>query len=286
MNPTGFRSSLYRAPYVFIGLYANLPAASACKVGDLALVTDIGSAGSIWVSDGTTRWYPLGGMVDMFLSAQMPMCMPSSGSIGNNGALSGLTAFAITLPPCYMYFPVNTIAAGVAAGLYYVVMSSTTAGTIYNNTYTSGIPTIPASPTAFSTTGPGAYTQSTSETTVLTWTLPGATLFPGADLHTELVWFAANTAGTKTITQRIGSKVAGFNNGSANALVSRNAADVWNANGALLDVRSPGYGGGGANINTQTLDLTADQTVAMNFTLATATDYAFIQKYHCALYTS
>lgn len=107
----------------------------------------------------------------------IPMILPSSGTIGNNGALSGLTALPATYASCYMYFPANAIAAGVAAGLYYVVMSSTTAGTIYNNVYSGEVPQIPASPTAFMTTGPGAYTQTTSSTITLeSVTIPANTM--------------------------------------------------------------------------------------------------------------
>ena len=91
----------------------------------------------------------------------LPIAMPSSGSIGNNCAITGLTAMPYTYPAIYLYFPAGAISSGSAAGLYYTVMSSATAGTCYNNKYTSGTPAIPASPVAFSTTGPGAFTQTT-----------------------------------------------------------------------------------------------------------------------------
>ena len=42
--------------------WANIPAASTVSAGTQWRVTDIGSAGSIWVSD-TVRWRPLGGRV-------------------------------------------------------------------------------------------------------------------------------------------------------------------------------------------------------------------------------
>lgn len=118
-----------------------------------------------------------GGGAQRLMGNGIPMIIPSSGSIGNNGALSGITALPTQFASCYMYFPANAISAGSAAGFYYVVMSSTSAGTIYNNTYTSGTPTIPASPNAFITAGPGAYTQTTAaDITMLSASIPGGLL--------------------------------------------------------------------------------------------------------------
>lgn len=97
----------------------------------------------------------------VLLSSTIPFVMVSSGTMGNNGALSGLTAVAFAYPRAYVYLPSGAISAGSAAGWYYAVFSYTTAATVYNNTYTTGTPTVPASPTAFVTTGPGAYTQTT-----------------------------------------------------------------------------------------------------------------------------
>jgi hypothetical protein len=81
--------------------------------------------------------------------------------MGNNGALSAITAVSTTYAKAYVYLPASAISTGSAAGWYYAVFSSTTAATIYNDTYTSGAPTVPSSPAAFATTGPGAFTQTT-----------------------------------------------------------------------------------------------------------------------------
>lgn len=137
---------------------------------------------------------------------RLPVFRPSGGSIGNNGALTLTTALSRTYSGgIYLYFPANAIYAGSAAGIYYTVMSSTTAGTIYNNTYTGGIPTAPASPTAFVTTGPGAYTQTTSAVTLVSYTLPGG--FAGergiARLFAQTL--CNNSAGTKSMTILMGS---------------------------------------------------------------------------------
>lgn len=134
------------------------------------------------------------------VSNAIPMILPSSGTIGNNGALSAITSVVNAHPSCYMYFPANAIAAGVAAGLYYVVMSSPTAGTIYNNTYTDGKPTIPTTPTAFVTTGPGAYVQTTAtDITLLSTTLTGGAMGKSGQLIVYPQNCIPATAGAKSM---------------------------------------------------------------------------------------
>ena len=117
------------------------------------------------------------GMNYQILQANVPVFVPSSGIMANNGAITLTTALDTTYANCYLYLPANAIEAGSAAGLYFAQMSSTTVGTVYNNTYTSGKHAIPSSPTAFVTTGPGAYTQTTgSDITLLLTTLSGGAI--------------------------------------------------------------------------------------------------------------
>lgn len=137
--------------------FASLPAASGAS-GQIYRVTDVGANGTLWQSDGSA-WELVNG-VSYIYQMTVPFIISSSGSFGNNGALSGITALSRLSGPCYMWFPANAIAAGIAAGWYYAVLGSSTTATVYNNTYTSGQPRVPASPTAFATTGPGAFTQS------------------------------------------------------------------------------------------------------------------------------
>jgi hypothetical protein len=175
-----------------------------------------------------------------------------------------------------MYFPANAIEAGSAAGWYYVVMSSTTAGTIYNNVYTSGKPTIPASPTAFVTTGPGAYTQTTgADITALSITIPGGTLGKNGVMSNIPAIFTNSTAGLKLFRLKMGGSTLnsfGFttslesflyglfkNLGASNANISNNVA---------------GLGSNASNSPTLTaINMAADQTLTVTLQLATATDY-------------
>jgi hypothetical protein len=138
------------------------------------------------------------------LHSALPLIKASSGSMGNNGAITAMTALAFTYASAYIYLPAGAIAAGVpaAADWYYFVGSSTTAGTVFNNTLSAnlsarGEPQIPASPTAFSTTGPGAFTGVTAEVTALTATIPAGALGVTGRIRVVTEVTVNNTAGAK-----------------------------------------------------------------------------------------
>lgn len=206
--------------------------------------------------------------------------IPSSGSIGNNGALSGLTAMPVTYSGgIYLYFPANAIVAGSAAGFYWTVMSSTTAGTIYNNTWSSGVPTAPASPTAFATTGPGAYTQSTSEITISSITLPGGMMGANGVLRTIPTYSMANTANNKTFRQKLGgTQTHGYVVPSYATLqmmlIIRNCG-VQNLQASVTNL--DGIGATTSAIVQSTIDTSSDQTVLQTVQLATATDFVVLE---------
>ncbi len=94
--------------------------------------------------------------------SNLPMVYLASAAVGNNGALTLTTALATAYANAYCYLPAAAIVGGSAAGWYYCTFSTTSAGTIFNNVYTNGTPTIPISPTPFVTTGPGAFVQTTA----------------------------------------------------------------------------------------------------------------------------
>src|SRR5579859_1785192 len=95
----------------------------------------------------------------------IPFIVANTGTMGNNGALTLGTALPSTYANAYVYLPANAISAGSAAGWYFCQFSSTTVGTVFNNTYSSGTPQIPAALVSFATTGPGAYTGVTTQIT-------------------------------------------------------------------------------------------------------------------------
>lgn len=234
---------------------------------------------------GTTDQYAFQNPVPFgsvpLLQTAIPFIL-NSGSInmGNNGVFTGMTALNTTYPNAYTYWPVDTIAVGVAAGWYYTVFSSTSAGTVYNNRYTSGKPTVPASPTAFATTGPGAVTQTLTAITGPQITLPGGSMGPNGRLDLTQLILTNNTASSRSIATRLG----GINLVSATLTGSTIVSDVWQrADNAGVSSRqllrntaafgqsttAPAYG----SVNTAT-----DQTIDTQLTLVGSVDYIVVMR--------
>ena len=150
------------------------------------------------------------------ISCGIPFVMfPGNGSTvglqftGSAGAFT-LSASAIPtnhyalLSGFYTYLPANFGGQTIDAGWYWATLSSDTAGILYQNTYTSGTPTIPATPTAFVANLTGWLTQSLSEITALN----GFTLFGGSlGKNGDLTWWwrlGGNTSGSKAIKIKLG----------------------------------------------------------------------------------
>ena len=145
--------------------------------------------------------------VTTLTSSGIVFIYPSSGTMGNNGALSGITALPATYSNgAYIFLPAASIAAGVPASAtwYWVVMSSTTAGTVYDSTYTSGEPRA-GTLTAFSTTGPGAFTAGTGAATSITVSLPANTLGLNNVIQVTGARANINSGGSKLVTVTIGA---------------------------------------------------------------------------------
>lgn len=222
------------------------------------------------------------GIALTFEAAGIPMIIPSSGNIGNNGALTAITALNTTYANCYMFFPAGAIFAGSAAGVYYVQMSSTTAGTIFNNQYTNGVPTVPASPTPFVTTGPGAYTQSTGSAIILrNSTIVGGSLGPNGSIEVSSLWSYPNSAGTKTGVIKYSS--ANILNASGTTTTTFNAPlQILQNNGVTnKQVACAGTLSGGVSSGTiayTTIDSTADQTLQATGQLSAAADFLVLER--------
>ena len=133
--------------------------------GKAKLTIPFGAGASI-SSDGTgdliaSYSFGLGGIIP-FSRSSTPMILQSSGTVGANGALSNITALPETYSGgAYLHFPAGRLFAGSTAGLYWTVMTSTTAGTVFNNRYISGEPLPPPSLTPIVSSSMGAYTQVT-----------------------------------------------------------------------------------------------------------------------------
>lgn len=266
------------APTIPDYTWATLPSAATFGTG-YATVTDLN--GALVYSNGVKWLFP--NVIDVFQGA-VPLILSRSGTIGNNGALSALPS--ITDPPasCYMYFPANAIAAGVAAGWYYVVLSSATAGTIYNNTHTSGVPTIPTSPTAFVTTGPGAFTQVVDAIiTAISFVLLGGLLGKNGAMRI-LAAFRCSAAGSKYYwvswgaTDLIYRTLASISRLELQRYFQNRGAQNVNW---LPDPNSTGQSSSGSSAPNAAIDTSADVTISIKMALggATGTDYIILDQY-------
>lgn len=136
----------------------------------------------------------------------IPVIIPSSGTFAANGAVSGLVAMPTTYTHAYLYFPAAAISATSTAGFYYTVMSAADAGKVYNNKLpASGVPSIPASPTAFSCAGPGAYVQAITEITMQTLKLQGGILGPSGHFEVNPIFSVSATVNDKTLKVKLSS---------------------------------------------------------------------------------
>lgn len=196
------------------------------------------------------------------------------------GALSACTALPVAYASAYCYLPANAAATSIAAGWYYCTFSSTTAGTVYLNTYTSGVPTIPTSLTAV-TTG-SSFTGDTGAEIGPTITLPANSMGPNGAVRIGSSFSFNTTANNKTIAQLFG----------ANTIVVEVPASV--ARGALWSVVT-NRGVTGSQLATSNgaagsvLDHPADLyiandtttalTIRFSMTRVTATDNAILESY-------
>lgn len=230
------------------------------------------------VSAGNVPFVPAGGQ------GAIPIIDAPTGSMANNGAITLGTALLTTYASCYLVLPANAISAGSSAGIYYATMSSTTVGTVFNNTYTSGMPTIPASPTAFATTGPGAFTGNTSADTVLTISIPAGAMGANGSLRIVSTWAFNNTAGAKTYTTQFGGTTYAAPSG-ANGSYEKITVDVHNRGDAAKQVGgSFGVHGastaiGNGNPIYATVNTANAQNVTLVATKATATDVMVLESY-------
>ena len=244
----------------------------------------VAAGGNVTLGEAATNTLagPVGSIQQTIGSIGIPFIIPSSGSMANNGALTMTTALNRTYANAYFYMPANAISSGSTAGWYYGVGGSTTTATLYNNTYTSGIPAIPGSPTAFVTTGPGAYTQTTgSAITSVSYTVAANTLGIRDSIRVTAFFAYPNSAGTKSFAALYGSGT--FGTGSATTTVSYGG--LWGFhNAGVTSAQAPMTSGGssfglnssGTLPNWMSVDSTSSQSITNTMQLSSASDYVIL----------
>lgn len=208
------------------------------------------------------------------------MIIPSSGSIAANGALTLTTALPATFPQAYMYFPAGAVFLGAPAGMYYVVMTTSTLGTVYNNVYGSGYAEYPAAPVPVVAAGPGAYTQiAGASIPMMNITLPGGSLGKNGKLIVKRIGANAGGAASKIVSTFVaGAGVDGYTFTTSTAY--RVVAEMQNAGSetAQLVNNFTGFGGqGGDNLNRRTINTSIDQMLSITAQMASATDYVTLE---------
>lgn len=217
------------------------------------------------------------GAVALFQLGGLPIGKPPTHTMGNNGALTLGTALNFAFPECYMYFAANQIATGVPAGLYYVTMSSTTVGTVYNNTYTSGVPSTPAVLVPFVTTGPGANTGSTSEITVYSDTFPGNFVRKNSQFRTTYGIELPSNTNSKQFFEKINGQIFGQNDiQAATGNFSRLQTHTFFQGSPARQTNSAKGAFSPIAPNRQTVDMSSNQPYTISLQTAVATDYMFL----------
>ncbi len=231
-----------------------------------------------------STWYPLHPFV--LAQSAMPIVLPpnSTATAPSNGAFTLATALPRTLGSCYMYFPANALYSGSAQACYYVIMTSTTQGTAYNNIYTGGQPLIPATPTGIVGTG-AAWTQITGAAILLAQAnIPANVMGQNGQVEFRFDWEATNTSGNKTVATLFG----GSNIGSdTETTLANGRGNLWHMvrNAGAPNVQTcytstsgvPGTSSFAPTV--MAVDTTRGQTMLVEGNIATATDWIIITSF-------
>lgn len=245
--------------------------AAAINGGTIANATVSGTTNAVYTPSG------VGAM------SAIPFIHLSTGSVAAGGGISGITALALTYANAYCWFPANALAASIAAGWYYCTFSSATAGTAFLNTYTSGAPTIPTSPTPV-VAGQGAFTSDTATHSGPTMTLPAGAMGINGRVRIQQQVSYTNSGGAKTFDLTFGGTT--FTGPSAVTTTLYSNYETVIANRGVANIQqgnTGGTNGGGAVVAVTpalaAIDTTAAVIIALRITKSVATDNAVIDRY-------
>ena len=267
--------------------YATLPAAGSVPVGTTFYTTDKGevvTSGTTWVT--SSAFSNAVQQAKVVAQSGLPLyVMPTLTSISAAGAivLPSNLSLATTGSPFYAYFKLAQISTASAAGWYFCKVAADAAHhTVYNNTWTgTGVPLVPASPTAFAGLSGSSLTGSTGAVTA-TFALPANSMGPNGSVEMEYVATYLSSGGNKTVSVAFGT-LSG----------PTTTATTTTSLGARWAVRNSGVTN--VQITTLTTDSTyatatqvlgfgaVDTTSAVNIVLtinnAAATDFVAINSY-------
>jgi len=208
----------------------------------------------------------------------IPMILPSSGTMGANGSLTGLTAlpYSVFPQPCFMYFPAGKVFIGSPAGMYYASILTTTTAQVYNNMYTSGRPqdAIPVVPTPVVDAGPGAYTQTAGTVNLLVATVPAGIMGLNGAIRFAMQLLFSNSAGNKVLSVNFGGSLVCGNTRTTTA--NQSYLRMIQNRGAL-NKQATNLGpeaSGTATLDTITaIDTAVDQNLSCSASIASGADF-------------
>lgn len=222
-----------------------------------------------------------GNVVYVLSQTGLPMIIPSSGVLtpGTSAQLALTTALPATFSGgCYMFFPANALSGSSAAGFYYVVMSSTTVGTIYTTVYATGTPAIPANPVGFTVTT-AIYAQSTSAQIAVTVALPGNSLGVGGAID----WYTHGSNSNSANNKVCAVKYSSFTIGTRTETTTTSTRIAGNmVNSGATSIQTATYTPAGSSADTLVrgaIDSTASQNLTINLTNANVLDYVILESY-------
>lgn len=211
-----------------------------------------------------------------------------SGTMGNNGAVTWGTALpGAYADGAYVWMKAGDVAAGVpaSAGWYWYVGSSTTVGTVYNSTYSSGTPAIGVA-TAFVTTGAGAITGDTGSVTAMSFTAPAMGINGRYDA--KIAWTLNSTAGSKTVSARYGTaSLFGITLSTQTAAVTEGYAQNKGVQNRQITAytHNMSVGSGSSTSTASTVDSSTTQTGLVLLQCSVATDFVILESYRFSVTT-
>lgn len=216
----------------------------------------------------------------------VPVGLASSGTMGNNGAASGMTALPTTYAGgMWLYIPAGAIAAGepATAAFRWFKASSTTAGTFYNSTWDgSGIPPL-GTETPYVTTGPGAFTGvAAGEIVAATVTIPAGAMGPNGYIDVDFGHQINTAAGTKVPRIRLSGAAGTILTGASLSTTNFPLGRLKVSNLGLATRQRAFYdlmaaGGVFSAVSYANIDTTASMTLVFSLEKGTATNYVLFE---------
>lgn len=192
------------------------------------------------------------------------------------------------LKGCWIYMQNDFVSSGYPAAWYWAVFTSDTAGTLYTDTYNSGTPERPASPTPFPINLNGWLTTTTSEITGPTgFVLPGGSMGPNGALKIHIRTHGNNTA-NKYIKIYAGASAIGYcspitTNPDSEMLIStRNqGSESLQANSRVVGLSGVGAAGAvfTAGVENSAVDFSSDKTLSLSLQLSTTAACAVLTNF-------